>query len=448
MRYLDFQELAELAESRNEVGSPSRDCAPLHLQRNLALGIANGALYTLAETLIDPALVLTWFLSRLSASNVLIGLVVPLRDAGWFIPQLFAARYQSRLKYKLPTYSAVAFTRSLAWMAMAVILLTQHDPAVLIAGFFIPYTLNSFAAGLAGLPFMDIVAKTVPARRLGTFFGTRLFLGGALGIAGSLVVRLALSEQLGQAFPTNIGQLMAIAAVFAVLGLLAFMFVVEPTGQAENEAINLAAHLGRAASLPRKDRNFRLFLAARAMLMLAQIGTPFFAVYASRELGAGAEMVSVYLASYTAAFLLSNVAWSRLSDRRGNRLVIQLGASLGLGMALLTWLAGPLGRTLVLGPHASWLFAIVFALSGAFQSGNSVGGMSLLLELAPPQDRALYVGLTNTVLGLALLSTSLGGLLVDWFGYRGLFLVTTGFYAAGLWAATTLREPRRMAGAR
>jgi len=409
------------------------------------MGIANGALYTLAETLIDPALVLTWFLSRLSASNVLIGLVVPLRDAGWFIPQLFAARYQSRLPYKLPVYSIVAFTRSLAWMVMAVIMLTQHDPAILIAGFFIPYTFNSLASGLAGVPFMDIVAKTIPARRLGAFFGTRMFLGGALGIAGSLIVRLALSEQLGQTFPTNVGQLMAIAAFFAVAGLLAFTFVVEPRGEAENQEGSLVAHLGRAAQLPRQDHNFRLFLTARVVLMLAQMGTPFFAVYSSRELGAGAEMVSIYLAAYTTTFLLSNVLWSRLSERRGNCLVMRLAAGLGLGMALTAWLTGPLNRVLALAAAAPWLFVVVFALSGAFQSASSLGGMSLMLEMAPPHDRALYVGLTNTALGVALLATALGGVIVDWVGYRGLFLATIGLFAGGLWAAILLRAPRRIA---
>jgi hypothetical protein len=35
--------------------------------------------------------------------------------------------------------------------------------------------------------------------------------------------------------------------------------------------------------------------------------------------------------------------------------------------------------------------------------------------------------------------------LVDWLGYRGMFLVTVSFYAVGVWAATILRNPRRMA---
>jgi len=419
-----------------------------HLRRNYALGVINGALYILAESLIDPALVLTWFLSRLSAPNVLIGLVVPLRDTGWFLPQLFLARRQARQPYKLPTYSVAALVRCIAWATMSIVVLTQRNPTVLIVGFFVPYVINSAASGWGGLPFMDVVAKTIPARRRGPYFATRMLIGGALGIAGSLVVRLALGEQLGRAFPANVGQLIAIAGLFAVVSLFSFTFVVEPPGEVGDEISSLMAHLGRAARLMRRDRNFRLFLTTRVVIMAAQMAAPFFAVYASRELGAGAEMVSVYLASNTAASLVSNLMWSRLSDRRGNRAVIRLAAGLGLSATLLAWLAGPLDRAVAVGVAGPWLFAVVFAISGAFQSGIGVGGMSMLLEIAPSHERALYVGLTNSVLGVALLSTSISGVLVDWLGYRGLFLLAACCYAVGLWTATRMQEPRRMFASR
>jgi len=414
-----------------------------HLRRNFGLGVLNGALYTVAETLTDPVLVLTWFLARLSASNVLIGLVVPLRDVGWFLPQLFIAHSLARRPKKMPAYSAAALLRGLAWTTMAVVTLTLREPSVLIVAFFIPYVLNSFAGGWAGLPFMDIVAKTIPAERRGAFFGSRLFLGGALGIAGSVLVRSALGEQLGRAFPANVGQLIAIAALIAVVALLSFVFVIEPPGEVV-ETASLSSHLGRAVKLPRRDTNFRLFLITRVSLMLAQMATPFFAVYASRELGAGTDMVGVYLAASTAASVLSNLLWSRISYWRGDRAVIRWAAGLGLAMALLAWLSAPIDRAFALTAIAPWLFALVFALVGAFQSSTSVGGMSLLLEIAPPSDRALYVGLANSVLGVALLATSAGGLLVDWMGYRGLFLLAAGCYAVGLGAAMRLHEPRRM----
>ena len=424
-----------------EVEAPAADP---HLRRNYALGVINGSLYILAESLIDPTLVLTWFLSRLSAPNVLIGLVVPLRDTGWFLPQLFLARRQARQPYKLPTYSAAALVRCVAWATMSIVVLTQRNPTVLIIGFFVPYVINSAASGWGGLPFMDVVAKTIPVRQRGPYFAARMLIGGALGIAGSLVVRLALGEQLGRAFPANVGQLIAIAGLFAVVSLISFTFVVEPPGEVRDEVSSLTAHLGRAGRLMQGDHNFRLFLITRVAIMAAQMAAPFFAVYASRELGAGPEMVSVYLASNTAASVISNLMWSRLSNRRGNRAVIRLAAGLGLSMTLLAWLAGPLDRALAVGAAAPWLFVVVFAISGAFQSGIGVGGMSMLLEIAPSHERALYVGLTNSVLGVALFSTSISGVLVDWLGYRGLFLLAAGCYAVGLWTATRIQEPRRM----
>jgi hypothetical protein len=34
--------------------------------------------------------------------------------------------------------------------------------------------------------------------------------------------------------------------------------------------------------------------------------------------------------------------------------------------------------------------------------------------------------------------------LAEWLGLRGVFLLAAGCYAAGLWTATIMREPRRM----
>ncbi|MBN1954383.1 MAG: hypothetical protein JW900_04950, partial [Anaerolineae bacterium] len=56
-------------------------------RRSFALNVFNGVAFEFAERLIDPPLVLTWFVGQLTSSNLLVGLVVPLGDAGWFLPQ-------------------------------------------------------------------------------------------------------------------------------------------------------------------------------------------------------------------------------------------------------------------------------------------------------------------------------------------------------------------------
>lgn len=61
--------------------------------RNFRLGVINGALFTLAETLMDPTLVMVAFVSALTSSPLLIGLIVPLRNTGWFLPQLYVSTF-------------------------------------------------------------------------------------------------------------------------------------------------------------------------------------------------------------------------------------------------------------------------------------------------------------------------------------------------------------------
>jgi len=60
----------------NETAIPQRE-----VRRSFALGVFNGAVFRLAEALIDPPLVLTWFVSQLTTSNLLTGLVAPLGNA-------------------------------------------------------------------------------------------------------------------------------------------------------------------------------------------------------------------------------------------------------------------------------------------------------------------------------------------------------------------------------
>jgi hypothetical protein len=70
--------------------------SPRDNRRNFTLGVINGALFRIGDIFIDTEMVLTWFLSQLGASNLLIGLVWPLRFGASFLLQMLvsAARYR------------------------------------------------------------------------------------------------------------------------------------------------------------------------------------------------------------------------------------------------------------------------------------------------------------------------------------------------------------------
>ncbi len=69
------------------------------------------------------------------------------------------------------------------------------------------------------------------------------------------------------------------------------------------------------------------------------------------------------------------------------------------------------------------VFTLAFFTIGGRTAGIMMGGNNYILQHSPAEKRPLYIGLTNSTLGLTLLSASLGGLIVDEFGYGVLFLV-------------------------
>lgn len=417
--------------------------AQRHLRRNFSLGLLNGAFFNLFTALLDPSLVLSWFVSQLTTSNFLIGLIVPIQHGGWFLPQLVVSSYLQRRQRKLPFYAYIAGVRVTIWGLMTLAVFLIEDAAVLLVVFFILLAAYSLGSGLGGICFVDIVAKAIPPTRRGAFFGWRRFLGGLLALGGSLLVKYILDERRGLAFPDNYAVLFLLSFFTLCVALVCFILVVEPLEPVNKAKITLGKQFRRALDLPRRDKNYRRFLTMRLLLMAAEIATPFYIIYAKRALSVSVSMVGVYLTGATMAGFASTLLWGRISDRRGNKLLIILSSSLGLFIPLIAMSIVPLADLLPgLREFTSGLFALVFIVSGGSKAGAMMGNMNFLLEIAPADDRPIYIGLTNTILGIALLASSVGGLIVDLVGFTVLFSLALAFYALALFLTLKLQEPR------
>jgi len=411
-------------------------------RRSFALGVLNGTAFRFAEALIDPPLVLTWFVSQLTSSNLLVGLVAPLGNAGWFLPQIFVSTRIQRMARKMPSYTLAAVIRTIAWLLLVAVVWVVDDPRLLLVGFFVLYTIARLSAGLAGLAFFDVVAKTIPARRRGSFFAWRQLLGGLLGLGAAWIVKTVLSHP-ALSFPRGHAVLFLLYCAVMAPALATFALIREPPGVVVAEPVTLGEQLRRAGRLLRADRVYRRYMAAWLSLALANIALPFYGIYAKNVLGAPEGMVGVYVATRVVALLLFNLPWGRLSDRRGNRLVMRL-VSLGSGLAALSALVlvGTMG---LLRPQGAWLPYLalpLFFLDGAVRPAQILTGSNFLLELVTEAERPLYLGLSNTLMGIVVLISGLGGLVVDFFGFAGLFAVSLGLCLVGYVLASGLPEPR------
>jgi len=419
------------------------DTARRHLRRNFLLGVWNGILFNLSGALTETSLVLSWFVSQLTESNFLIGLIGPIRDGCWFLPQLLVSGYLQRRQRKLPLYIAVAVVRAISWGALVLSVLLVKDRRLLLLLFYLLLTITSLGAGFAGLSFMDIVGKAIPSTRRGSFFAARFFFGGIAALGGSALVGYLLGGRSGLDFPTNYAVLMFASFITISLAMGTFALVVEPVEAVNRERVSLVRQLRRAMDLPRQDANFRHFLAMRLCLMVAQVSTPFYIVYARRAFQVPASMLGVYQTGLTLASVVSNLAWGRISDQWGNRRLVRISNLVGMAMPVAALAMGPLERIMPsLNEVIPYLFAAIFVLLGSYRTGTAIGNVNYLLDIAPAENRPLYIGFANTVLGVAMFASAMGGLVVDLAGFAVLFWLALIFYGMAFLLSCRLREPR------
>ncbi len=408
----------------------------LRYGRTFILGVINGILFNLAEALIGGTTVLPLFVSTLTGSKVLVGLAGTMSQAGWNMPQFVVAGFIEHVRRKKPVYVWAGLVRCIAiWtIALLVPVLAGSHAGVFLVAFFILYSIYTLGAGVAGISFMDIVAKAIPATRRGTFFGARLSLGGLLSALAGLFVRSILNSK---PFPDNFAMLFIAAAVVVTMAIVSFCLVSEPEAAVNEERIPFRKFLLRGPRLLKTNRSYRTFLIVRVLLSVWSMALPFYILYAREELKLGPGAAGVFLAIQMLGFVISNVLWGSLSNRIGNKIVLVLVSGIAVASPLLAVLSG---RCPGLGN--AWCFGIVFFFLGFTLSGIRLGQTNYMLDVSPDAERPTYLGFMNTLLAPILLLSMLGGYIIERTSFEALFFAVMGTAVLALLISFWMDEPR------
>lgn len=405
--------------------------------RTFLLGVTNGVLFNLAEALIGGTTVLPLFISQLTASKVLIGLSGTMGNAGWLLPQLVVANLVQHLKRKMPIYIWSGVVRIICiWaIALTVAFLVGSRASLFLVLFFILYSVYTLAAGVAGLPFMDIVAKAVPSTRRGTFFGARLFFGGIASALAGLFVRNVLATR---SFPDDYTILFLTASAVITVAIISFCLVSEPEVISRERRMPFRKFLLKGPFLLKNVRSYRWMLIVRAMLGVWGMALPFYIIFARERLGFEISSVGIFLSIQMLGMVISNVLWGTLSDRVGNKIVLVLVSAVAVMSPLVTLLSN-----VYLPLQGMFGFGIVFFFIGFTLSGISLGYANYMLDVSPEAERPTYLGFMNTFIAPVMLLSSVGGFVIERTSYEVLFITVL---VAGLLAlifSVQLEEPRR-----
>lgn len=394
------------------------------MRKNYYKGVFNGAVFGMGESASSPGLVLSLLIRQLGGSLTMVGLLPVIQSAGYLLPQLLVGGKVQALSHKLPVYRRFAFLRILAQISMvtACFVAGMVDNTWALVAILVSYALFNFGGGVTTLSFQDVVAKIVPANQRGRFFGTRQLLSGLLAFSvGGPLVRWMLSDASPFAFPYNFAVISGFSLVCYALAMSVFATVKEPPAQQVVPSMNLADSLKAAPAMLRNNHDYRQFIIVRLFLLIGRIAEPFFIIYVTEQLGLPASTAGLFVASAAVAAAISNAVWGRLGDSRGKQWLLRVTGSVAM-LPPIMMLFAPQISTLHGSLLIGWLLLLSLA-SGTSADGVSIASMTYLLEVAPPEQRPLYMGLANTILGVGALIPVLGGVIVSTLGYQPAFLV-------------------------
>ncbi|MBN1640460.1 MAG: MFS transporter [Anaerolineae bacterium] len=403
-----------------------------HYRHNFVVNVLDGLFFWGGASFIATTTVLPAYVSRLTDSRFLIGLLSTIASTGWLVPQLFTANRVQRLSRKKDWPVRIGFYSErlpLVLLALSVLLAWRY-PTWALAAFFVCFTWHVVGAGFIAVAWQDMIAKVIPADRRGRFFGLTNFAGTATGVAGATGAAWVLARY---GFPG--GYLWSFAAAAAMI-LISWAFLAwtrEPARTPEAVSLSQREYLRQLPVVLRGDRNFGRYLLSQVVLSLSSMAGGFLTVYAMQRWDLPDSQAGTYTAVLLSGQALANLLFGAIADRQGHKRVLELGEVAGIlavGVALLA-------------PDAGWFYP-VFALIGAKTAASLLSGLMIALEFCPAPLRPTYIGLNNTIRGVAFgVAPVIGGWLAGWAGYEALFGTAFAVGVAGLamlhWS---VREPR------
>jgi len=425
------------------------------IKRNFVLGVVNGAIYQVGLACMDPGTVVAAFVVHLLRDNphlmYWIALMSCVRVAGWLWPPPLMAGLLERTPRKLGYYrvSGAARVVALGIITFVVVPRATEGSIGTFAAFALLMLLVNSLGGIGMIPFFDIVSKSMPANRLGRFFGARRFLGGILAFGAGFAVKHILDERTGYPFPTSYSMVFLLGWATTALSVLFFSLVDEPPGVAHRRRLSFAMQMRRGPRIMRRHRDYRSLVFVRVLSGLTNIAVPFIVPFAQLRLGAGEPMVGLFVSILMISGTVSNVLWSYVGDEQGNRRLLLLTNSVGLGAPVLALVAARLSPEVV----ARWLgvdftpqlllVSLALLLLGFSQPGRMMGETNYLLEIAPERQRPTYMGMMQAILFPLAFAPLLGAAIIGAqqrfeLGFAISLVFGIGCLAATLW----LKEPR------
>jgi hypothetical protein len=404
--------------------------------RNFIYLLGAHFLTKLGDAVASPKTTLAWLTSAVGAPPFVLGLLVPIRESGSLIPQLFIGGIIRQLPRRKWVWVAGSLVQAICIAGIGLVALRLDGAA---AGWAILGLVATFslARGFCSVSSKDVLGKTVPKKTRGQLTGWSSSAAGlvTVGHGISLIAPVTRRDDI-----VLIALLLLCAGFLWVAAALVFSRVREYAGATDGGRSLLDA-IAKLRLLV-DDRPFRYFVMTRALLMCSALSAPFYVALAQEGRGFAIAVLGSFVTVSGLASLLSAPLWGRFADQSSRRVMVAaavITAATGLATFAIHWVAPELIRT-------AWFLPLAYFLLSIAHSGVRVGRKTYVVDLATGNRRTDYVAISNTVIGVLLLLVGSVGALAPVIGNAGVIALLSVMGMAGAMLGTRLPEVQQADG--
>ncbi len=400
-----------------------------YVPRNFFLQIFSNVFTQLGDTLSNPKTVLTWLMSYVSAPVYLISLIVPLRESGSMVPQVFFAQLIHKRTIRKWLWVIGAMLQFLAIGAIGIIALNfkGFSAGWLIVGAVILFSLSR---SMSSLTSKDITGKTIPKTRRGRMKGYSVSVSGVLVLAAGLFMLYQSRNDATISFYTNI---IFFASATWLVAALIYSRIKEFPSEIQDEKDDKEGILSSFALL-KTDKHFRDFIVARTLLLCTALSAPFYVVLAQEHVGKEAYLLGLFIIAKGVASIVSSPIWGKYADKSSKN-IMAIAVLIASVLGIFIFFTISYFDTL---RSAKWIYPVVLFILGIAHQGVRLGRKTYVIDMATGNERTSYVSVSNTVIGIILLLV--GGLsaLVSLLSVEGVILLLSILGLAGAYKSYKL----------
>ncbi|YCM42903.1 MFS transporter [Verrucomicrobiaceae bacterium 227] len=365
-------------------------------KRSAAMIVIAQSATKLGDVLTNPKTVLTWLLSSLGVSGAILSMLVPIRESGSMLPQLFISGWVKQVRTRKWVYVAGTIAQALSIAAMGIAALTLPATA---AGLVVLLALTCFsiARAFSSISAKDVLGRTIPKGFRGRVGGVSNTASGIISAAAA--VALILFRPDGDA--QLLAALILAASLLWVIGAGFYAAVDEPipddSPTSSTSSTKKNGILTRL-QLVKNDPRFRTFIVARSLLLGSALASPLL-VLLGQQHGASLGSLIGFVVASGLATASSSFFWGRLADRSG-RLAMAWGGFFAAGIGVIScllalwspdWLQAPI------------IWPAIFLLFNIGYAGTRLGRKTWIVDATEGDHRTDYVSASNTLIAVIII---------------------------------------------